>query len=669
VLGNYDPSYVMELESFNWVSWGDFSLRIGFLIDNMAIVMMVVVTLISSLVFLYSVGYMHGDPKYSRFFAFLSLFAFSMLGVILADNLLIIFVFWELVGLSSYLLIGFWHEKDSAADAGKKAFITNRIGDAGMLIGILIVFTTLGTLNLHEVAAGVTAGKLTGVLLTVAGLCLFCGAIGKSAQFPLHVWLPDAMEGPTPVSALIHAATMVAAGVYLTARIFVILSFDASLLIAYIGGFTAIFAATIAVAQYDIKRVLAYSTLSQLGYMVMALGVGSYMAGFFHLVTHAMFKACLFLGSGSIIHALHYALHHVHSDADAQDMRNMGGLRKLMPLTFGTFLIATLSLSGVPFFSGFLSKDAILGGTLAFWMMHPTHWLLPIFGFSAAILTAFYMFRLIYMTFTGTFRPGPEAEKEVHESPWTMTFPLVTLATLSIFIFFSLNPFSPADGWFATLFPNPPRAYETVAIHADAVPVEITNEHHSEAVGAEGGTVPAAEEHDKTDPIVHPVEHHNAHHDVHHKAHTRAMIISILMATIGILIATGGYFWKSKKLDPAVWQKRLGVLYQGMFNKWWADEIYHATVINGTILLAKILGWFDLYIIDGIVNGVAWLSRVFAVIDGWFDNNIVDGLVNLTAWFVGIWGRFVRLFQGGQLQRYILYTLIVVGLFIIMKVV
>jgi NADH-quinone oxidoreductase subunit L len=712
LLGSYDPNYFVGY-SFNWLKWGNYDLTIGYAIDNMGIMMLVVVTLVSSLVHLYSVGYMHGDPKYSRFFAFLSLFSFSMLGLVLVDNLLMIYCFWELVGLSSYLLIGFWHEKDSAANAGKKAFITNRIGDAGMLIGILLVFTTLGTLNLHEIAAGVTAGKLSGGVLTAAGVLLFCGAIGKSAQFPLHVWLPDAMEGPTPVSALIHAATMVAAGVYLVARLFVILTFDASLVIAYIGGFTALFAATIAVAQNDIKRVLAYSTLSQLGYMVMALGAGAYMAGFFHLVTHAMFKACLFLGSGSIIHAMHHALHHIHSDADPQDMRNMGGIRKLMPLTFWTFLIATISLSGVPLTSGFLSKDAILGGSLAFAMIHPKHWILPVLGFSAAILTAFYMFRLIYLTFFGTFRPGEKAEAELHESPWVMTLPLVVLAALSISIFFvapGTNPFNPGKGWFATLFPNPPRAYELVMPHAEEAvePIEeietVEQIEHIEPVAEVIGesttetpvahaedshpvneplaivhngslTEEVASEHQETKKTAHAAGgtanavEHGAHYDVHHRAHNMAMVISIIMAFTGILVATAGYYWKKKALDPAVWQKRLGIVYQGMFNKWWSDEIYRATVINGTIGLAKVLGWFDLYIIDGMVNGVAWLGRVFSAIEGWFDNHIVDGLVNLTAWIVGIFGRIVRLFQAGQLQRYVWYTLVFIGLFILMKVV
>lgn len=673
VLGNYDPEFFASLQ-FDWLRWGDYSLRIGITLDNVSVVMLVVVTLVSALVHLYSVGYMRGDPKYHRYFAFLSLFSFSMLGLVLADNLLIIYVFWELVGLSSYLLIGFWHEKDSAADAGKKAFITNRIGDAGMLIGILLVFTTLGTLNLQEIAAGVAAGKLTGGLLTAAGLLLFCGAVGKSAQFPLHVWLPDAMEGPTPVSALIHAATMVAAGVYLCVRMFTFLTPDASLVIAYVGGFTALFAATIAVAQNDIKRVLAYSTVSQLGYMIMAIGVGSYTAGFFHLVTHAMFKACLFLGSGSVIHAMHSALHRIHSHDDPQDMRFMGGLKRHMPLTFWTFLVATIALSGVPFTSGFLSKDAILGGSLAFFMQHPAHWLLPFFGFGAALLTAFYMFRLVYLTFYGEFRPGPEAEKALHESPWTMTMPLAILATLCFFAFYTLpafNPTTPAGGWFSTLMPDPGRAYEQV---------EPGSTHGETAAAHHGSPAASHEVIDKTERAdLHTEQTHQpaalnqeaiAGHggdDVHHRAHNIAILISILVAGLGILVATMGYLWG--KIDPALWQRRLGVIYRGMYRKWWCDEVYNATAIRGTLLVAKIFYLFDIYIIDGLVNGSAAVFRATSAIQGWIDLYIVDGLVNLSAWIVGLLGRILRLFQGGQVQRYILYTLVLVGLFIILKIV
>jgi NADH-quinone oxidoreductase subunit L len=448
----YEPGAKVE-KSFEWFNLGQLSVKIGVLIDNVTVIMLLVVALVSGLVHLYSVGYMKDDPRYSRYFGYLSLFTFSMNGIILSNNLLSIYMFWELVGLSSYLLIGFWFEKDSAADASKKAFLVNRVGDIGMFIGIMLFFTATGSFLFSDIFAGVAAGALPLPVLTVAGLCLFAGAIGKSAQVPLHVWLPDAMEGPTPVSALIHAATMVAAGVYLTFRMFPLFTPEALTVIAYVGGITAIFAAIIAVTQNDIKRVLAYSTVSQLGYMVMAIGTGAYVAGFFHLTTHAAFKAALFLCSGSVIHAMHHAYHKLGDhDSDPQDMRNMGGMKSKMKITFLTMFMATLALSGVPFMSGFLSKDAILAGTLSFATHHPEHFLLPLFGFGAALLTAFYMFRLIFMTFYG--KPAKqEVLDNIHESPATMTTPLIVLATLSIFIVYTLpyiNPFSD-HGWFTDL--------------------------------------------------------------------------------------------------------------------------------------------------------------------------------------------------------------------------
>jgi NADH-quinone oxidoreductase subunit L len=670
-----DPDFAVTWQ-FTWFQFGDYNLTVGINLDNMAILMLMVVTVVSSLVHLFSTGYMKGDVRYSIFFAYLSFFSFSMLGLVLADNLFIIFCFWELVGLSSYLLIGHWYEKKSASDAAVKAFVVNRIGDAGMLVGIMLVLTHLHTLNLNEVIAAVGRGEMTGTLLTITGLCLFCGAIGKSAQFPLHVWLPDAMEGPTPVSALIHAATMVAAGVYLTARIFTILTPDAGQVIAYVGGFTALFAATIAVAQNDIKRVLAYSTLSQLGYMVMALGAGAYMAGFFHLCTHAMFKAALFLGSGSVIHAMHHALHHIHSDADPQDMRNMGGLKKYMPTTYWTFLLATIALAGVPLTAGFLSKDAILGGTLAYAQLNPGNWLLPVFGFGAAILTAFYMFRLIYLTFHNKFQMGEEAEKHLHEAPANMTLPVGIMAFLCIFIFWSLPSINPTSaGWFANLIQDPGKVYEHVMPDHGAE-THLLTEPAGEAVHAEGeeGHAVVVEE-DAVETHTEATEHsapaaaHDAHDEhvehVHHQAHTTAMIVSIIMAGLGILIAYLGYLrWIIK---PAVWQKRLGILYQGMFHKWWVDEIYHAIFIRGVHLVAKICALFDLYIIDGIIHALAALWRVLAYIHGWFDLYIVDGLVNGTAWFFGVWGRFVRIFQTGNLQRYIWITAVVVAIFLVLK--
>ncbi|NMB80949.1 MAG: NADH-quinone oxidoreductase subunit L, partial [Ignavibacteria bacterium] len=340
------------ISSFNWITLGAapltgvLNIELGIKLDNVTVIMLFVVNLISMLVHIFSIEYMHGDQRYTRYFANLGLFTFSMLGIVLTHNLLMMYIFWELVGLSSYLLIGHWYEKKSAADAAKKAFIVNRIGDIGMFIGILILFTHYKTFTFDTIFSQISQGNIpfnSEAWLTAAGILVFMGAVGKSAQFPLHVWLPDAMEGPTPVSALIHAATMVAAGVYLVTRIFVMLTADAMLVIAVVGAFTSLVAATIALTQNDIKKVLAYSTVSQLGYMIMSLGVGAYVFAFFHLVTHAFFKACLFLGSGSVIHAMHHE----------QDIRNMGGLRKKLPLTYATFLISTIAISGIPLTSGF----------------------------------------------------------------------------------------------------------------------------------------------------------------------------------------------------------------------------------------------------------------------------------------------------------------------------
>src|SRR5512140_791334 len=393
--------------NFTWVDFqnvpgiGPLKIVLGFSIDNLTAIMMVVVTLVSTLVHFFSIGYMQGDVRYSRYFAFLGLFSFSMLEIVLANNLFMLYVGWELVGICSYLLIGHWYEKKSASSAAIKAFVVNRIGDFGFLTGIMIMYATFHTFGLQEIFEGIKSGVLPNGSqgwLTAAGILIFCGAVGKSAQFPLHVWLPDAMEGPTPVSALIHAATMVAAGVYLVARTFPLMTADALMVIAYVGAITAFISATIAIAQTDIKKVLAYSTVSQLGYMVMGLGVGAFTAGFFHLATHAMFNAGLFLGSGSVIHAMHHALHHAGDhQTDAQDIRNMGGLRAKMPVTFWTFVIYTLAISDIPLTSGFLSKDEILAGTLVFSGL-TGHVIIPVIGFLVAGLTAFYMFRLVILT-------------------------------------------------------------------------------------------------------------------------------------------------------------------------------------------------------------------------------------------------------------------------------
>lgn len=397
------------------------NIQMGLLIDPLAAIMLFVVTLVATLVVLYSIGYMHGDEGFSRYFAYLALFTFSMLGLVISNNYFQMFVFWELVGLCSYLLIGFWFFKPSAADANKKAFITNRWADFGFMVGIILLFVKFGTFNFGKLAT-LIEGSSDIAFLTLAGLLVFIGPVGKSAQFPLHVWLPDAMEGPTPVSALIHAATMVAAGVYLLARGFVLFesSHTVMLVIAYVGGFTAFFAATIALVQRDIKRILAFSTLSQLGYMVMAMGVGSLTAGMFHLTTHAFFKALLFLGSGSVIHAVH-----------DQDIFNMGGLSKKMPITTWTFVLGSLALAGIFPLAGFWSKDEILVAT-----MHHGYIGLYILASIVAFMTPYYMFRLIFVAFFGEKR----SDHHAHESPWVMTLPLLILSVFTIFAGFANSP-------------------------------------------------------------------------------------------------------------------------------------------------------------------------------------------------------------------------------------
>ncbi|MDA0748820.1 MAG: NADH-quinone oxidoreductase subunit L, partial [bacterium] len=622
-----DPHFRLDLERWVWLDLGVAQISVGLLVDNITTIMLMVVTVVSSLVHLYSTEYMHGDPRYSRFFGFLAIFSFSMLGLVLVDNFLLLYVFWELVGLSSYLLIGFWYEKPSAASACKKAFLANRVGDLGFFVGIMILFWKLGALDFDSVYLGVAQGHLDGWLLTAAGLCLFCGAVGKSAQFPLHVWLPDAMEGPTPVSALIHAATMVAAGVYMVTRMFPILTPDALVVIAYIGAITAILGATIAVAQNDIKRVLAYSTISQLGYMIMGLGVGAYVAGFFHLVTHAAFKACLFLGSGSVIHAMHHVYH--HSDEDPQDMRNMGGLRKAMPKTFWTFTLATLALAGAPLTSGFLSKDAILAGALGFgFFAHPQHLLLPLLGFAAAGLTAYYMFRLIFMTFYGEPKEKKVVE-EAHESPWTMTVPLIVLSSLSLWFFYSPNPFG--EGWFHQLVQKPESAVQSSLHHAQALSVSW----QAEVLAASG-----------------------AHDDPAHQAHYPAMALSILVAGLGIFIAYRRYYnRRAEMIAHESAQLERSWLYRALYNKWYIDEIYEATFLAFVLKARMVLAWFDSRIVDGLVNLSALLTRGFSYLSGMFDKWVVDGMVNGVAGVIIRAGGNLRRVQTGRLQTYVVLVM------------
>jgi len=645
----YDPNFKYHVVT-PWLSVADrFHINVGILVDNITAVMLLVVTGVSTLVHLFSIGYMHGDPRYNRFFAYLSIFSFSMLGLVLSESFFFIYIFWELVGLSSYLLIGFWFEKKSAADAGKKAFITTHIGDVGFLIGNMIIFVTCGVFGFDEVFQAIGQGKLSGTLLTIAGIGVFCGAIGKSAQFPLHVWLPDAMEGPTPVSALIHAATMVAAGVYLVGRVYPMFTPDAFLFIAYIGFITLFIAATIALTQNDIKKVLAYSTVSQLGFMIMGLGVGGYTAGLAHLATHAAFKACLFLGSGSVIHAVH-----------SQDLREMGGLRKKMPITFVTFLIATLAIAGVPGFSGFFSKDMILAAALEFGMRNPQHYILFFGALFTAGMTAFYMFRLVIMAFLGKPKDHHKFD-HAHESPPNMWVPLVVLAVFS-FSFWFKSPFVD-KGWFQTLIVKPATVANVVAHKpADAAPAEhaaVPAEHATavapplEAAPAQGAGHAAAPPAAHGEPAGAAAHGGAAEHDLHlaHMAHAYAMYSSVAVGTLGIFLGFVVYFFGW--IDPARVANSVKPLYNFLLNKWYFDELYDKTVIGGSIALAKFLAWFDLHVVDGLVNLAAQLGVFLSFLVGKFDNYVVDGAVNgLASATIGS-GSILRRVQTGKLYHYV----------------
>ena len=618
-LGGHAPYVRM----FEWASAGDFTLQMGYIVDPLTSMMLVVVTTVALLVMIYTDGYMAHDASYVRFYAYLSLFSSSMLGLVISPNLVQVYVFWELVGMCSYLLIGFWYDRKAAADACQKAFVTNRVGDFGLLLGILGLFWATRSFDFaimgDRLHAMVENGTLSGSIAALFAILVFLGPVAKSAQFPLHVWLPDAMEGPTPISALIHAATMVAAGVFLIARMFPVFSQIPVVMdtIAWTGAITAFIGATTAITQNDIKKGLAYSTMSQLGYMVLAMGVGAYSAGLFHLVTHAFFKAMLFLGSGSVIHGMEEAVG--HNPAYAQDMRLMGGLRKLMPITATTFLIGTLAICGIPPFAGFWSKDEILHRA---YEANPNLWFI---GFVTAGITAFYMFRMYFQTFEGELRatdsgilniiegeqlrkmgiaagPGAMNAKELgavatlshddhdehhgdpHESPLTMTLPLMVLAIPSMFI-----------GLLGTPFAN----YFEAFIHA---PGEVFVQ----------------------EPVDLP----------------EFLIMggsSVGIGLVGISIAILMYL--QKKVDPSVWADRFPTLYALSKNKWYFDEIYDAVFVRPSRRLAR---------------------QVLEV-----DYKVVDGVVNLTGFLTLLTGEGLKYIENGRAQ---FYALIVFGAVIVLVI-
>lgn len=522
-----------------WMYIADIELNMGVMINQLTAIMLFVVTLVSMLVQIYSVGYMHDDECFAKFFSFLSLFTFSMLGIVISNNLMQIYIFWELVGLSSYLLIGFWYQKPEAAEASKKAFVVNRVGDFGFLLGIIFLVFQAKTFDFIKVIEYVQSGAIDPGYMTIIALLLFMGAVGKSAQFPLHVWLPDAMEGPTPVSALIHAATMVAAGVFMVARLFGIFSEspDAMRIIMYVGGFTSIFAASIALVQKDIKRILAFSTLSQLGYMILALGAGGYTAGMFHLTTHAFFKALLFLGAGSVIHAVH-----------TNNIWETGGLHKKMPITSTTMFIATLAIAGIFPLAGFWSKDEILvtlhdsGNTLLYYTAVIT-----------AFMTAFYMFRLYIITFLG--KPGHHSD-HAHESPLTMTIPLMILAVFSIF---------------AGLVGIPGQEVNISKFIYFAKEAGAEGAHHAEAMNM------------------------------------GIAVTSSIVALSGILLAFIIYFFKWIKSDSL--KKISGPVYTLLENKYYIDELYMFLIKNIFFVITEAVKWFDRNVVDGIVNFAAFMTR------------------------------------------------------------
>jgi len=612
LLRSAEPVLVRTL--FTWVpaslvrtaSGGLAELRVdmAFRYDSLAAVMTLVVTGVGLLIHVYSLGYMAHDKSYARFFAYMNLFTCAMLVLVLGANLGVMFIGWEGVGLCSYLLIGFWFAKDSAADAGKKAFITNRVGDLGFLLGTGLLVYALGTIDIAGIAAGVESGAIARGTATAAALLLFLGATGKSAQIPLYTWLPDAMEGPTPVSALIHAATMVTAGVYMVARLHVLFSFSGTALavVALTGVFTAVYAATMGLVQTDIKRVLAYSTISQIGYMFLGLGVGAYAAGIFHLVTHAFFKSLLFLAAGSVIHAL----------SGEQDLRKMGGLRKRIPRTYRVFLVGALAISGLPGLSGFFSKDEILASTFA--SGHTLVWAL---GLAGAALTAFYMFRLIFLAFHGDERLPAEASRHVHESPPVMLVPLEVLAVLAVFGgYVGLPHLFGGGAWFG-------RFLET-------------------STGA---------------------------HELPLAAGTELLLMAVAVAVAAGAIAAAHAVYVKGRGEPA---RRLAgrypALYRVVSGKYFVDELYGRVFVGGALGLGRLADWIDRRIIDGLVDGTARLVRRVSRWAIRFDEGAVDGAVDGVGRVHLAASSALRSLQTGRIYNYALAVVLGVVLVITIAV-
>jgi NADH-quinone oxidoreductase subunit L len=663
VFDNYSAGYHVH-KVFNWfdLSYGNipFKVDMGFYIDNMTAVMLLMVTGVATLIHVFSTFYMNHDARYGRFFVYLSLFTSAMLGLVLSDNLLSVFIFWELMGFCSYSLIGFYYEKEGAGNASLKAFMTTRVGDVFFLLGILAIWSVVGSVTFVDIYTAISAGAFSNHLVlgiplaTFAAFCVFMGTIGKSAQFPLQVWLPDAMFGPTPCSALIHAATMVAAGVYLSLRMDPLMALgNLKVFIAYIGAITAFGAATIALIQTDIKAVLAYSTISQLGYMVLGIGVDAYNASFMHLITHAVFKACLFLAAGSVIHSLHDH----HTDSHVQEMPRMGGLRKKLPFTFIAMMCCTLAIAGIPFFSGFVSKDRILGEALIKALHSKVYFIPMLLGFGAAFLTAFYMFRMMFLTFFGEPR-DKDLHHHVHTEhiSWNQNIPLLILAIFTLGIFYSgsltgqgeVKVFSSKYEWFSTLIEKP---------H-----VSEFKEYQRQALGFSDEKSTKTFERSTYDPS-HGLEEEQAHHA--HQTHLLGAILSIIIAFSGVGLAYLTYI--AKKIDPSIWMNRFANWNNALKNKYYMDWFYQEVIINKVLLpMNRLISFFDMGIYDRYaVDGMEKVNRVLFTSAKWFDDLVIDtSLVDGSGASVKLMNVILRTIQSGRIQFYFIIIVLVLASYI-----
>ncbi len=673
VFGTFATDFFIH-KTFTWfdLSHGAniWKVDMGIYIDNMAAIMLLMVSGVAFLIHLFSTWYMDHDEKHGRFFVFLPLFTSAMLGLVLSDNLFSLFIFWEIMGFCSYSLIGIYNKKEAAGDASLKAFMTTRVGDVFLLLGMVAIWMVIGSVAYVDIYAAIAEGKFAGQtvigisLATFAGLCIFLGGMGKSAQFPLHVWLPDAMMGPTPGSALIHAATMVAAGVYLSLRMYPLMVLgDLTWFIAVIGAITAFGAATIALVQTDIKAVLAFSTISQLGYMMIGVGVGSYNAAFMHLITHAIFKACLFLSAGSVIHSVH-----------EQEMPKLGGLRKYLPYTHFAMMCCTLAIAGIPFFSGFVSKDRILGDALYFGFIagqNPLLAIVPILGFAGAGLTAFYMFRMMFLTFYGENRMGHHDSHgdehahgdhhhghDIHHEHLDArsNVPLLILSVFTLGVWFAgsltgqgiVKVFGEKTEWFKIL--------------VEAPKVERFVKHPREAFGSTDSRVKAELPKAKYD---HQSGYAGPNPDDHkiHSAHVVGAWMSIVIAFLGVFIAFLMYIKKSIKPLASMFPGYTETLK----NKYYFDNLYVDVIIKkGLLGLNRFLSWFDMGIFDRFaVDGWAAVNRVLFKASKWFDNVVVDAIgVDGTGVAVNLFNLVLRIVQSGKIQFYFIMLIVVLASYI-----